>query len=210
MQLQALDRKLPVNLRNDNITVGRLFCPVDHHDVAVIQPQLLHAAAARPHEECGGAPADAELVQVKLGLDIVLSRGGESCSAGVCKQRHTEARREDGGPEQHQAGALDCGLHRTLPAADVGVSAVCKSCIKFSSNNTVYAYSIIEQNLSGKSKPGRSARKQNYVAERREKIFSAGCILIIYADSGPGMRTDAFSGCKSAAWLSAAGLLYLC
>ena len=70
-------------------------------------------------------------------------------------------------------------------------------------------YSIIEWHLSGKRQSGRYVRKRIYVAESGEKIFSAAHSSCIYADTGPGQRTEAFPGCTPAAWLSAVGLLYL-
>ncbi len=50
LQLQALDRELPVHLRDNDVPVSGLFGPVNHHDVAVIKTKAFHAAAARPHK----------------------------------------------------------------------------------------------------------------------------------------------------------------
>ena len=66
MKLQALDRKFTVHLGDNDVPVRGLFCAIDDHDVAITQPQFLHAAATGTHKKRGGAPADAELVKVKF------------------------------------------------------------------------------------------------------------------------------------------------
>lgn len=83
MKLQAFDRELSVNLCNNHITVYGLFCPVDDHNVAVIESELFHAAATCPDEERRCAAADTEFVKIELFLDVVLSRGGETGCAGL-------------------------------------------------------------------------------------------------------------------------------
>jgi hypothetical protein len=55
-----------VYLCDDDVVVCGLFCPVNHHDVAIKQAEILHAVAAGAHEESRRAPANAEFVEVEL------------------------------------------------------------------------------------------------------------------------------------------------
>ena len=77
-EVDALEGEVPVNETDGNLVVGRFQRLVNHHDVAILNADTLHAVAGDAGIECGGLVLDDVTVEVENGLGVVLSRGGES------------------------------------------------------------------------------------------------------------------------------------